>query len=118
MVEWLPYEDSVAYASEQLVLKYNPNWSGAGERKHPIAIADEWLNDFTVSDQIEYDLDVPFTRESWNGRIKSCRGIGASLPPEKIAAWETEHLQLLEQIAPETFSIRHYAATAELTKNL
>lgn len=65
---------------------------------------------------MEIDLDVPFTRESWNGRIKACRGIGASLPPEEIAAWEAEHLQLLERIAPESFSVRHYAALAELTK--
>ena len=65
---------------------------------------------------MEIDLDVPFTRESWNGRIKACRGIGASLPPEEIAAWETEHLQLLGQLAPEYFTIRHYAALAELTK--
>lgn len=48
--------------------------------------------------------------------MKACRGIGASLPPEKIAAWEAEHLQLLEQLAPESFTIRHYAALAELTK--
>lgn len=115
-MQWLPYEDPIAHASEELVLQYNPNWSGAGERKHPIAIAEEWLDDFTVTHQMEIDLDVPFTRESWNGRMKACRGIGSSLPPEKIAAWEAEHLQLLEQLAPESFTIRHYAALAELTK--
>lgn len=82
---------------------------------HP-SLADEWLAYFTVTHQIEIDLDVPFTRESWNGRIKTCRGIGASLPPEEIAVWEAEHLQLLERIAPELFSVRHYAALAELTK--
>ena len=38
------------------------------------------------------------------------------MQPEKIAAWEAEHLQLLERIAPESFSVRHYAALAELTK--
>lgn len=33
---WLPYEDRIAGKSEELVLKYSPNWSGAGERLHPI----------------------------------------------------------------------------------
>ena len=80
------------------------------------AIAEEWLDDFTVTHQMEIDLDVPFTQESWNGRIKVCCGIGASLPPEEIAAWEAEHLQLLERIVPESFTIRHYAALAELIK--
>lgn len=32
---WLPFEDKIAGASENLVLKYNPKWSGAEERIHP-----------------------------------------------------------------------------------
>ena len=55
----------------------------------------------------EYDIEVPFTRESWNGRMKACRGVGASLSPEEIIEWETEHRTLLEKIAPET--LRSYA---------
>ena len=31
---WLPYEDRLAGASEELVLKYSPMWSGAGETRH------------------------------------------------------------------------------------
>lgn len=82
---WLPYEDKIAGASEKLVLKYSPFWSGAGE-----------------------------TKESWNGRMKACRGVGASLPLEQVKAWEKEHRALLEQIAPEKFEILHYGALAGL----
>ena len=35
---WLPYEDDIAGESEKLVLKYSPNWSGAGETIHPIHV--------------------------------------------------------------------------------
>jgi ubiquinone/menaquinone biosynthesis C-methylase UbiE len=35
---WLPLEDAIAGASEALILKYNPHWSGAGESIRPIAI--------------------------------------------------------------------------------
>lgn len=115
-MEWLPYSDKIAEASEKLVLQYNPKWSGAGETKHPISVAPELLEYFDLTYHEEYELDVPFTRTSWNGRMKACRGIGASLSPEEIAAWEKEHLQLLERIAPEAFSVRHYAAIAELRK--
>ena len=101
---------------EKLVLQYNPKWSGAGETKHPISVAPELLEYFDLTYHEEYELDVSFTRTSWNGRMKACRGIGASLTPEEIAAWENEHLQLLERIAPETFLVRHYAAIAELRK--
>ena len=37
---WLPYEDRLAGASEELVLKYSPMWSGAGETRHSIRIPD------------------------------------------------------------------------------
>lgn len=30
---WLPLKDKIAYESEKLVLKYSPNWSGAGRNK-------------------------------------------------------------------------------------
>ncbi len=33
--------------------------------------------------------------------MKACRGVGASLTPEEITEWETEHRTLLEKIAPE-----------------
>lgn len=33
---WLPFEDEIAGASEQLVLKYSPKWSGASLSKEEI----------------------------------------------------------------------------------
>ena len=113
---WLPYEDEIAGASEQLVLQYNPDWTGAGETRHPIWIPEITDVYFDRIEHTEYDLRVPFTRESWNGRMKACRGVGASLSEEQIAAWEAEHKALLSRIAPETFEILHYAAIAVLQK--
>ena len=113
---WLPWEDPIAEASEKLVLKYNPGWSGAGETVHPIEIPDCCRETFTLVSYEEYKLAVPFTRESWHGRMKACRGIGASLAPEEIARWEQEHKALLARIAPERFEVLHYAALAQLQK--
>lgn len=62
-------------------------------------------------------MKVPFTRESWNGRIKACRGIGASLTDNEILMWEREHRDLLENIAPAEFDVLHYAAIAELKRS-
>jgi len=45
---------------------------------------------------LTYDLPVTFTRDSWHGRIKACRGIGASsLSKDEIAAWESEHMEYM-----------------------
>ncbi|MBQ7907704.1 MAG: class I SAM-dependent methyltransferase, partial [Clostridia bacterium] len=102
--------------SEKLVLKYSPNWSGAGETKHPIHIPDCYREKFDLVYHEEYELTVPFTRESWHGRMKACRGVGASLTQEEIKRWEKEHLTLLEKIAPNEFDVLHYAVIAELKK--
>lgn len=113
---WLPFEDEIAGASEQLVLKYNPQWSGAGETVHPVLIPGCYDKKFELAHHEEYPLNVRFTRESWNGRMKTCRGIGASLTDAEIAAWEREHINLLAEIAPAEFSVLHYGAIAELKK--
>ena len=111
---WLPNEDTIAGESERLILKYSPQWSGAGEYVHPIQIPKVYSSHFELKSHDEFRLKVHFTRESWKGRVKSCRGIGASLPPEEIRSWETEHQKLLQQIAPSEFDILHYAAMADL----
>lgn len=113
---WLPFEDKIAGASENLVLKYHPNWSGAGEKIHQIAIPDCYKESFELVYHEEFPLNVPFTRESWNGRMKACRGIGASLSEKEISMWEQEHRELLEQTAPSEFDVLHYGAVAELRK--
>lgn len=113
-MEWLPFEDEIAGASEELVLKYNPDWSGKGATMQPIYIPKEYGEKFEVVYHDEYRLNVHFTREGWNGRMKSCRGIGASLPQEEIDSWEREHMALLSKTAPPEFDILHYAAMAEL----
>ncbi len=113
---WLPFEDKIAGESEKLVLKYSPNWSGAGETIHPIDIPEIYNEKFELVYHEEYPLQIHFTRESWNGRMKACRGVGASLTENEIVRWEQEHRALLEKIAPEEFDILHYAAIAELKK--
>lgn len=113
-MSWLPSEDSIAEASEKLILKYNPGWSGAGQKMRPIHIPDCYLEKFDLIYHEEYPLEVHFTRESWNGRMKACRGIGASLTEQEISAWEQEHIKLLDEIAPAEFNILHYGSMAEL----
>lgn len=113
---WLPFEDKVAGKSEELVLKYNPLWSGGGETKRPIQIPDAAYEYFELEDHEEYDLEVFFTRESWHGRMRACRGIGASLSEDALSNWDIEHRKLLDEIAPESFNVKHYAALAVLRK--
>lgn len=115
-LNWLPYEDEIAGKTEELVLKYNPQWTGGGETRHPLTIPEAYSPFLEAQPQVLFDLPVPFTRESWAGRILACRGIGASLSPEEIRAFDQEHRMLLEQIAPERFTVLHLAVMALLQK--
>lgn len=113
---WLPFEDAIAGASEEIVLKYSPGWSGAYETRKPISLPNVIYDFFELEDHEEYDVKIPFTRESWNGRIKTCRGVGASLSAEELRSFENEHLQMLDEKAPEEFEVLHYVALAVLKK--
>ena len=84
--------------------------------RKPIWIPDEANEYFTLTKHEEYDLKVHFTKESWHGRMKACRGVGASLSEEELHKWEFEHKALLDEIAPDEFDILHYAAYAILEK--
>ncbi len=113
---WLPEEDPIAKASEELVLHYNPDWTG-GRMKRQILSSPPWGREWFETELADtFDLQVPFTRESWNGRMRACRGVEASLSPEQVADFEKEHLALLEKTVPERFHILHQATILVLRK--
>ena len=117
-MDWLPFESEIAYKSEELILKYNPSWTGKGSTRYDVKTPD-WLgNMFKVSNKIAFDTDVDFTRDSWHGRIKACRGIGTgALSDEEIAKWEKEHKAMLSSY-PKKFTIPHYATILDLEKEI
>ncbi len=113
---WLPEESEIAAKSEELVLKYNPSWSGGHMTRYQLDTPPWCGNCFVPENKLTFDLPVTFTRESWHGRIKACRGIGASpLTEEEISAWEEEHMAYLQTV-PEAFDILHYVTILNLKR--
>ncbi len=112
---WLPYEDKLAGECEDLVLKYNPKWTGAGYTRREVNIPADVTERFDIVKRESFDAEIPFTRESWHGRLKACRGTAASLSETELAAWEKDDLALLKK-APERFTILHHAAMCILEK--
>ncbi len=111
---WLPFEDKIAGKSEEIILKYNPNWSGCGDTVHPVMVPDQYMNYFELLSQEQFRVDIPFTKEAWHGRMRACRGVGASMSPEQLDAWNKEHTEMLEKEAQESFVVKHYVSIAEL----
>ncbi len=111
---WLPYEDPIAGRSEEIILKYNPVWNAYGDTVHPVYVPDEFLTHFDIIKREEFRVDIPFTREGWHGRMRACRGVGASMNEEELKGWDNEHMQMLMDTAPEEFTLKHYVSIAEL----
>lgn len=50
---------------------------------------------FKVDNIISYVEKLSFNIDSWSGRIRVCRGIGASLPIHSIREFDIEHRNTL-----------------------
>jgi SAM-dependent methyltransferase len=104
---WLPERDAIARRSEELVLRFVPEGTGAGS---PGSVPERprWLpDDWEVDGRFGYEEALPFTRASWRGRFRACRPTGASMPPEELLRFDAEHAALLETTAPESFEVLH-----------
>lgn len=106
MMEWLPYEDPIIMEMEQTVLLYNPLWSGGGFRAFNTDVPDWVQGRFILDHAEELNVTLTFTREAWLQRILTCRGVGASLSCEKIAAFEHAYRARLSQY-PELLHLKH-----------
>ena len=105
--QWLPLEDPISGATEKLVLKHNPDWSAHSLKGHVDQFEDWFIRDFKQAALLAYDEDIKFTREVWRGRIRALRGIGASLPPERVIAFDLEHDEMLKNSFGDEFVIPH-----------
>ena len=113
---WLPFEDEIAHKSEELILKYNPNWTGCNEtRKYPY-IPEQLLTKFDIVKKDLFDADIPFTIDSWAGRIRACRGTGAALDKDTLEKFNNEHIKMLKDNTNDKFSIKHFISYAILEK--
>jgi SAM-dependent methyltransferase len=106
---WLPRHDQIARASEQLVLKFNPQWGGKDWDGVVPPVCYDLDKRFPLVAMFWYDEAIPFTRESWRGRMRACRGTGATLPPDQLEQFDREHEAMLKSLAPNMFTILHRA---------
>lgn len=104
---YLPLPGTVGEATEEIVLRHNPPWKWAGhDGRHPAFVDDLRRAGFHEPTVFEFDLPIPFTHESWRGRIRACNGV-LTLPAEKIAAFDADLARLLADRFPEPLAIEH-----------
>lgn len=94
-------DDELAKRSHMLVKKMSRNWTpgASGSRdmyKHP----------FENGKLDIFECQIPFTRESWHGRMCACRGTMASMYEKTLAKWDNKHRKMLLDY-PEEFTVKH-----------
>lgn len=105
-MDWLPFEDDVIHEMEELVLKYNPEWSGNGFKQFDYSFP-KWARDsFDIETIHSYNESLSFTKEAWLGRVLTCRGVGASLSDEKVNEFESEYIKMLDKYS-DPLSLKH-----------
>ncbi len=118
--DWLPLPGSMVEATEHLIRQANPGWTlYGGTGRHP-----GWLDDlrdggFANVSSFEYDLYIPYMHEAWRGRIRASAGIGATLAPEQVEAFDQAHAGMLAERFPgDPLLVPHriYAAIGRRTE--
>jgi len=114
---YLPTPGSVPEATERLVLAHNPSWPKAGE----IGIHGEQVRDLDAAglldvESFSYLEPVTFTHEAWRGRMRACSGVGASMPPADVEAFDRDLAAMLAERFPEELLVPHrvFVATGRM----
>ena len=100
--DWIALPGSMTEATEKLIEKHNPKWKfGGGLGIYPV-----WPRDMAVAglvniETFSFDLDAIYTHEAWRGRVRASAGVGASLEPQAVAAFDDELRTMLAQRYPE-----------------
>lgn len=100
--DWLPLSGNVVAATENLITQYSPDWPmGGGTGFYP-----QWsvqLGEAGYRDQqsFSFDVDQPYSHEAWRGRIRASAGVGGTLEPEVVAAFDRQLAALLTQKFPQ-----------------
>jgi hypothetical protein len=92
---------NVVEATEQLIMKHNRNWGFGGGNGFDLgSLPPLHAAGFSSVETFSYDLDIPYTAEGWRGRIRASAGVGASLAPAAVEAFDAELARLLDGSFP------------------
>ena len=95
-------EEPITQDSNSIVRRINGSWGGASP-----ALKDLSTHYFDDPHVEILEEDLPFTRETWHGRMLASRGVMASMDEEKLKAFDQEHMTMLNERYPEHFTVRH-----------
>jgi ubiquinone/menaquinone biosynthesis C-methylase UbiE len=106
-LNWERDADAITQRTGELLKKYGSEQRHQ-RRREAGCIIPEWAKEkFRLKTYHTYYVTIPFTKESWRGRIRASRGVGAILSREKTEEFDREHQKLLDDIGKDHFDIKH-----------
>jgi len=100
--DWLPLNNSPAALSEKLIKTFNPDWclhdNTGFYGQWAMQLAEAGMGNI---ESYTFTKKRYYSHEEWRGRIRASAGISATLPPEKVKAFDKEHEKLLAEKFPE-----------------
>ena len=100
--DWIPLAGNVVAATEALIERHNPDWRfGGGTGLYPAWLGDAAEAGFDGIESFSFDLAVAYSHEAWRGRIRASAGVGGSLAPDEVEAFDRDHAALLAAEFPD-----------------
>ncbi len=100
--DWIPLPGNLLAATEKLIETHNPEWPYGGLRGlHDNSLPHLGAAGFHDIETFSFDVTVKYSHEGWRGRIRASAGVGASLPPDRIAVFDADHAKMLAEHFPE-----------------
>ncbi len=100
--DWIPLPGNVVDRTEKLIEKHNPAWHmGGGYGIHWQTLRPVSMAGFRQLETFSFDLDQPYSHEAWRGRIRASAGVGGTLSPAAVEAFDVEHAAMLAHEFPD-----------------
>jgi SAM-dependent methyltransferase len=111
--DWIVLPGNVVEATERLITAHNPKWAlGGAPGIYPRWPRDVAIAGFTGIETFSFDVMAPYSHEAWRGRIRASAGIGGSLTPAQVEAFDREFAALLKERFPADPMTVHHRAFA------
>lgn len=96
-LDWISVPGNIVEATEALMGQHNPKRLLAGSGLHPESLPVLAAAGFTEIETASFDVQISYTHEGWRGRTRAHGGIGGSLGPAEVRAFDAALAQLLKQ---------------------
>ncbi|HNI60068.1 MAG TPA: SAM-dependent methyltransferase, partial [Pseudomonadota bacterium] len=104
--DWIPFGRNVVELTEALIEQHNPQQAKPHVRLamaagiYPPFVRDLSEGGLSDIETWSYDHKVAYSHAGWRGRIRASQGVGASLSPSQVAAFDAELSALLSREFP------------------